>query len=101
MDIKTRKTRVEYLSFSTNQTLVLEEPAQVIFMNTGAASDRVVINNNLILSSIAATNGGTAQFPSTFTIKNNANEVDTTNYTIRFVGTADPRLYVMIKYYVK
>jgi len=99
--METKKTRVEYLSYSTNQTIVLEEPAEVIFINTGAVGDRVVINNNLILSSTLATNSGVAQFPSTFTIKNNANEVDTTNYTIRFVGLTDPRLYVIVKYYQK
>lgn len=99
--METKKTRVEYFSYSTNQTIVLEEPAEVIFINTGAVADRVVINNNLILSSTLATNSGVAQFPSTFTIKNNINEVDTTNYTIRFIGATDPRLYVIVKYYVK
>ena len=100
MDKKRIKTRIEYFSYSTNQTIVLEEPAEIIFINTGAVADRVVINNNLILSSTLATNNGTAQFPSSLTIKMNPNEIDTTNYIIRFVGTTDPRLYVIVKYYV-
>lgn len=104
MDIKKIKTRVEYLSFSTNQTLVLEEPAQVIFINTGALNDFVVINNNFTLSSLAATNNGTAQYPSTFTIRNNSNEIDATIYTIRFFSTAPVtnfQLKVIVKYYAK
>lgn len=94
------KTRIEYNSYNTNQTLVLDNPAEVIFINAGATGDRVVINNNLILSSTLATNNGTAQFPSRLEVKMNSNEVDSTNYVIRFVGTADPRLYVIVKYYV-
>ena len=101
MEKKRIKTRTEFYFFNRNQTIVLDEPAEVTFINVGALPDRVVINNNLVLDTTLSTNGGTAQFPNTFTIKHNPNEVDITNYTIRFVATVDPRLFVICKYYVE
>jgi len=100
METKKIKTRTEFYFFNRNQTIVLEEPAEVIFINCSALPDRVIINNNLTLDTTLATNSGVAQFPSSFTIKHNPNEIDVTNYTIRFVSTTDPRLIVICKYYV-
>jgi len=100
MQTKKIKTKTEFYFFNRNQTLVLSEPAEIIFINCGALPDRVIINNNLILDTTLSTNGGGAQFPSTFTIKHNPNEIDVTDYTIRFVATTDPRLFVICKYYV-
>lgn len=101
MEKKRIKTRTEFFFFNRNQTIVLEEPAEVIFINCGAGGDRLTINNNLTLDSTLSTNNGTAQFPNTYTIKRNPNEVDITNYIVRFVTTIDPRLIVIAKYYVE
>lgn len=101
MEKKRIKTRTEFYFFNRNQTIVLEEPAEVTFINVGASGDRIVINNNLILDSHQTATSTGSQFPSTFTIKHNPNEVDVTNYTIRFITTIDPRLYVICKYYVE
>ena len=100
MEIKRIKTRTEFFLYNRNQTLVLEEPAEVIFINCGAVGDLLTINNNLILSSHASTTSVGSQFPNTYTIKRNPNEIDITNYTIRFLTTIDPRLIVIAKYYV-
>lgn len=101
MEKKRIKTRTEFYFFNRNQTIVLEEPAEVIFINVGSAGDRIVINNNFTMDSTQSTNAGTAQFPNIYTIKRNPNEVDVTNYTIKFITTIDPRLYVICKYYVE
>lgn len=94
-------TRIEYLSFSTNQNLVLDDPAEVTFINCGALGDQVVLNNNLTLDSHkAATEVTGSKYPYTLNVKMNSNEIDKTNYVIRFIGNTDPRLYVIVKYYV-
>lgn len=100
MEIKRIKTRTEFFFFNRNQTIVLEEPAEVIFINCGATGDRLTINNNLTLDSHATTTSVGSQFPNTYTIKRNPNEIDVTNYTVRFITTSDPRLIVIAKYYV-
>jgi hypothetical protein len=93
---------VEYNIYSTTQTLVLDNPAEVIFMNIGGLTDQVVINNNFTLDSIIATNTGSATNPSIFTIKMNPNEIDITDYHVKFTGTpVRPRLNVIVKYYKK
>jgi len=101
MEDKYIYTRIEYNNYSTNQTIVLEEPAEVTFINCGAAGDEIIINNNLRLSPLISTNAGTAQFPSRINVNMNSNEIDSTNYIIRFLGATDPRLYVIVKYYKK
>jgi hypothetical protein len=70
-------------------------------MNCGAVGDKVVINNNLTLDSHATITSIGGLYPYTLNVNMNSNEIDTTNYTIRFVGTDDPRLYVIVKYYNK
>ena len=100
MEKKRIKTRTEFFFFNRNQTIVLEEPAEIIFINCGAVGDRLTINNNLTLDSLQTTTSVGSQFPNTFTIKHNPNEIDVTNYIVRFVTTIDPRLIVIAKYYV-
>lgn len=93
---------VEYNVYSTTQTLVLDSPAEVIFINSGGKTDQVIINNNFTLDSVLATNSGSAINPSIFTMKMNPNEVDITDYHIKFTGVpVDPKLYVIVKYYKK
>jgi hypothetical protein len=100
MQTKKIKTRTEFYFFNRNQTIVLDEPAEIIFINVGAVGDRIVINNNLTLDSHQTATSVGSQFPSTYTIRHNPNEIDVTNYTIRFTTLIDPRLFVICKYYV-
>ena len=93
---------VEYNIYSITQTLVLDNPAEVIFINAGGLTDQVIINNNFTLDSVIATNSGSATNPSIFTMKMNPNEIDITDYHIRFTGVAvNPKLNVIVKYYKK
>lgn len=101
MEKKRIKTRTEFFFFNRNQTIVLENPSEVIFMNCGSVGDRLTINNNLILDSHQTATSVGSQFPYMYTIKHNPNEVDVTNYIVRFNTTIDPRLIVIAKYYVE
>lgn len=101
MERKRIKTRTEFFRYDRNQTIVLEEPAEVIFMNLGAAGDRITINNVFTLDSHQSVTSIGAQFPYMYTIKRNPNEVDATTYIIKFNAPGDPRLIVIAKYYVE
>ena len=92
------KTRIyyEFRTIQTNQTLVLENPAQVTFQCIGALGDSLVINNNYRLSSrIEAFTNYTE--PWELVLNNNVNEIDVTDYTIRF--NTPCVLNIIIKYY--
>jgi hypothetical protein len=87
----------EFRTINTNQTLVLDRPAQITFICIGVAGQGVVINNNFNL--ITRTESLQAPFKAPFelTLNNNDNEIDVTNYLIRFIGT--PSLQLIIKYF--
>lgn len=95
-------TRIEFFVFEAikgSQTLVLEKPAEITFINTGGGiADAVIINNNFRLSSTFATNSGVATHPNTLYLKNNNYEIDVTTYTIRVLG-ATAQCQVVVKYF--
>jgi hypothetical protein len=94
------KTRVyyEFRSIETNQTLVLENPAQVTFQVNGGLGSSLVINNNyLLVGRIESFTNYTD--PWELILNNNENEIDVTQYSIRF--NTPCVLNVIIKYYDK
>lgn len=96
------KIFTEFNIYSTTQTLVLDSPAEIIFINIGGLADQVIINNVFTLDSTIATNSGVATNPSYYTMRMNPNEIDISDYHIRFVGRGErPRLMVIVKYYKK
>lgn len=110
------KTRREFLVFNTNQTLVLENPLSVEFYNfydlpTINQDGDVTINNTLTLIPYWRSLGlsGSAilspQFFASlyyFKVENNPNELDVTQYQIRFFNNSTGnKLIVIVKYIVK
>lgn len=94
-----QKTRVlyEFRTIQTNQVLVLDKPAQITFLCTGIVGQGVIINENYNL--ITRTESLQVPFKTPFelTLNNNVDELDVTNYNIRFIGT--PTLTLTIKYF--
>lgn len=94
-----QKTKVlyEFRTIETNQVLVLEQPAQITFQLQGAPGQAVIINENYTLLTRSESLQAPFKSPFELTLNNNVNELDVTNYNIRFVGF--PTLILIIKYY--
>lgn len=103
----------EFFIFNTDQTLVLENPLSVQFINCyngiSITNDgEVTINNSFVLTPFWKTLGLSGnpiiqppQFASPYllTLENNEDEQDTTQYTIRFANNnTNNRLFVIVKY---
>jgi hypothetical protein len=94
-----QKTRVLYeiRQIQTDQILVLDNPASIRFEVLGSAVGFVIINNIYRLQPFLESNSvlGTANWY--LELNNNVNELDVTNYNIRFQTTGV--LTIIIKYY--
>jgi len=94
------KTRVyyEFRTISTDQNIIIDKPASITFQCFGVAGLglRAIINNNyaLVPRGDSITPGN---FPFELTLNNNLNEVDVSNYYVRFTGAVTLRL--IIKYF--
>lgn len=101
MCCKKQKVKFEYLTISTPQTLVLDDPASVAFYNVSSnAGDTIVINNVLTLSSpITSSAIPPSPAPTFINIQTNAGEIDTTIYQVQF-PTGTGTLLLVKKYYV-
>ncbi len=110
-----KKYRYQFFEISTDQTLVLENPSYIKFINVGNLPGGVgiaqicTINNIYQLSTLGnqlQVQGGAfafvneAQFPYELELNGGDNEIDVKQYTIKFAGTQG-RLFVICKYYVK
>lgn len=93
------KVRNEIYTITESGNLVLSNPASITFFNAGVGGQNVVINNALTLSTQLDFLGGAAVNPYTFTMPMNSDEIDVTNYQVKFV-TGAGLLYVIAKYYV-
>ena len=96
------KTRVyyEFRQINTDQVLILDRPAQVTFQAFGLAlGQKVIINNSYtLISRLESLDLLSGIYNSELILNNNLNEIDVTNYQIRFTGTSI-LLVVIIKYY--
>lgn len=94
-----QKTRVLYeiRQIQTDQILVLDNPASVWFQLLGAGGGFVIINNIYRLEPFQNSNSAGGVVDWQLKLDNNVNELDVTNYTIRFAGAA--QLTIIIKYY--
>jgi len=93
------KTQViyEFKEVTESQTLVLNNPAEVTFINQGVGGGIVTINNVIQIQTSGNVIAGIGDFFDRITLKNNGNEIDTTDYNVRMaVGT---KLIVICKYY--
>lgn len=95
------KVYYEFRQISTDQVLVLDKPAQVTFQLWGGlGANTCIINNAYILvtrlDSLDILGG--AKYDWQLVLNNNENEIDVTNYQIRFTGPGTI-LMVIIKYY--
>ena len=75
-----QNVRFEIKIIEKSQTLVLDSPAQAIFLNNGAAGSIVTINQGLILSSVVDFQAGAPFNPYSFKFETNTGEIDQTNY---------------------
>ena len=94
------KIYYEFRIVQGNQTLVLEKPAQVTFQligGTGLFYGQCQINNTYNLETKEASLSA-YKYDWQVVLNNNQNEIDVTNYQIRFNGTGNI-LMVIIKYY--
>lgn len=95
-----QKVRNEIYTITESGNLVLgENLASVTFFNAGVGGQNVIINNGLTLNTQLDFLGGAANNPFSFTMPMNSNEVDVTNYQVRFT-TGVGLLYAIVKYYV-
>ena len=94
-----QKTKVLYeiRQIETDQILVLDKPASVWFQLLGAGGGFVIINNIYRLEPFQNSNSALGVVDWQLKLDNNVNELDVTNYTIRFAGAA--QLTIIIKYY--
>jgi hypothetical protein len=106
--------RREFFVFNTDQTLVLENPLSIQFINCyngiGATQEgQVIINNTFVLTPYWKSLGfsGSAIIVPAFdsaspyflNLENNLNEQDATQYTIKFFNNnPSNRLFVIVKY---
>jgi hypothetical protein len=106
---KKQKVRYEFFNFQTGptglsqQTLVLENPANIKFVctGTGGANDSVIINNSYELKPIGIFTTIGSAYPYELILNNNINEFDVTNYSIRIISPANSiNLKVVVKYYI-
>ena len=95
-----QKTRVlyEFRQIQTDQVLVLDRPASVWFQMLGSGGF-VTINNNYRLQSYLESNSPLGLFDWQLKLDNNVNELDVTNYIIRFAVPGIVSLNLIIKYY--
>ena len=109
MPIKKQKVRYEFYNFQTgpsgvsNTTLVLDKPASVKFVVTGAGlgADLVTINNAYQLQSVNLFTTIGSQYPYELILENNQDEIDITNYSINIFSPANAiTLKVIAKYYI-
>jgi hypothetical protein len=104
MTTKRQKVKYAFLQYSNNttgitqQTLVLEQPAEVRFYNISASggAGKIIINNIYELTSPVTLPA--SPLPTELVLKNNLNEIDVTTYQLRLNPTAI--LNVVVKYYV-
>ena len=95
-----QKTKVlyEFRQIQTDQILVLDNPASITFQMLGSGGF-VTINNLHRLQSYAESNSPLGLFDWQLTLNNNVNELDVTNYSIRFAVPGIVSLNLIIKYY--
>jgi len=95
------KTRVYYEFRTVNQdgNIIIDKPASITFQLFAGAGlgYRVNINGAFFLIPRADSLNAPYLLPWELTLNNNENEVDVTNYYVRFTGT--PTLLLIIKYF--
>ena len=108
--MKNKKTMVRYEVYNYDgpnttpfappkaYTLNYKNPASVSFYNFGGASQPLVINNIIILSTFLDVQAGTANNDYKYQFINAFNEIDVTTYTIKVLTGATCQ--VVVKYYV-
>lgn len=90
----------EFKVFTEPATLVLNNPAEITFINQGLGGGICIINNVIRLSPSNAVVQGIGDYNDRIVLRPNLNEQDTTDYNIRWQG-AIGELIVICKYYRK
>lgn len=90
----------EFKVFTEPATLVLNNPAEITFINQGLGGGICIINNVIRLNNSNNVINGIADYYDRITLRPNINEIDTTDYNIRWQGAVG-QLVVICKYYRK
>jgi len=87
----------EFRQYTQSGTLVLNNPAEVTFINQSPVGANIIINNTIILSSSAQVIQGVGDYFDRITLRTNLNEIDTTDYSV--IIPPNTILIVICKYY--
>ena len=97
------EVRYEFYEYTENATIDLYNPASVTFINGATNATNIVsINNVILLQALADNPLAPSNYANERVLSNHSNEIDLTQYTIKF--NEDPRtnkLWVIAKYFVK
>ena len=95
-----QKIKYEFKLIDQPGTLVLEQPAQVKFINVSLLpANTCTINQTYTLGTAKENIAGIAHYPAELDLSNNNDEEDTTTYQIN--GTPNEfKLIVILKYFV-
>ena len=98
--VEYKKIRNEFLIISSDQELDLQNAIEITFVNISDCD--VIINNAYPLTRLTQIINGSSNFENKLVIKNNLNEIDVTQYRIRFTLPTIPnkRLLIIAKYIV-
>jgi hypothetical protein len=89
----------EFKEYTETQTLVLNNPAEVTFINQGVGGSVITINNVILIQPSGNVIAGIGDYQDRITLRPNLNETDTTDYNVKIpVGS---KLVVICKYYRK
>ncbi len=87
----------DFKVYTESGTLVLNNPAEITFINQNPSGTTIIINNVIRLAPSSQVFQGLADYSDRITLRPNLNEIDTTDYNVRIQpGSA---LIVICKYY--
>jgi hypothetical protein len=93
-----RKVIFETRQVTQSGTLVLNNPAEVTFINQNPTGGNIVINNTIFLGTSASVIQGLGDYLDRITFRTNLDEIDVTDYQV-FIP-ANTTLIVICKYYI-
>jgi hypothetical protein len=89
----------DFKEYTESGTLVLNNPAEVTFINQTPGGGTITINNTILLTTSQNFVQGLGDYFDRITLRPNLNEVDTTDYNVKIpIGS---KLVVICKYYRK
>lgn len=95
--MKRQEVIFEVRQVTQSGTLVLNNPAEVTFINQNPTGANIIINNTIFLAPSSQVVQGLGDYLDRITFSTNENEIDTTDYQVQI--PANTTLIVICKYY--